>query len=113
MKAATSKGLLTWLIFANACFFKPPEIRGHPASQAKPSRQAQATEAQSEEAKLREAMKRAPDAPSYPARLGALRAGENKREEPTGYFEKAPTLNPEDFVTRLNLVARNWRLRSV
>ncbi|PYV32045.1 MAG: hypothetical protein DMG22_14730 [Acidobacteria bacterium] len=110
MKAATSKGLLTWLIFANACFFKPPEIRGHPASQAMPSRQAQATEEQSEEAKLREAMKRAPDDPSYPARLGALLAGENKLEEATVYFEKALTLNPKDFVTRRNLAASYWQL---
>ena len=60
--------------------------------------------------KREEAMERSPNDPSYPARLGALLASQNKLEEAARYFEKALRLNPKDFITRRNLAACYWQL---
>ncbi len=65
---------------------------------------------QAEKGKLREAMKRAPNDPSYPARLGSLLATENKLEEAALNFEIALKLNPGDLVSRRNLAACYWQL---
>ena len=63
-----------------------------------------------EEVQLREAMSRAPNDPSFPARLGTLLAKQNRLEEAMQYFEKTLKLKPGDLVTRRNLAAGYWQL---
>ena len=110
MELTASNFLLACLMCASVWFLKPQNARVLSKSQAPASLQTQEIEGQAEEVKLREAMKRSPNDPSYPARLGALLASQNKLEEAVRYFEKALTLNPKDFITRRNLAACYWQL---
>lgn len=110
MKRPTSKILFTYLMCVGVSFLKPPYSGARSTSAATASQQAQETDLAAEEAKLRRAMKRAPNDPSYPSRLGSLLARQNKPEEAALYFEKALKLNPRDLVTRRNLAANYWQL---
>lgn len=110
MKITFSNVLLACLMFGGVSFLKPSDSQAQSTSPASASHQPKETNPQGEEAKLRATMKRAPNDPSYPARLGALLAGQNKLQEAAQYFEKALKLNPSDLVTRRNLAAVYWQL---
>ncbi len=110
MKITFSNVLLACLMFGGVSFLKPSDSQAQSTSPASAFHQPKETNPQGEEAKLRATMKRAPNDPSYPARLGALLAGQNKLQEAAQYFEKALKLNPSDLVTRRNLAAVYWQL---
>ena len=73
-------------------------------------RDSQQADTGTQEAQLREAIRREPNNFTALARLGAVLAIENKFEESAQCFEKALQLNPGDLESRRSLATDYWQL---
>jgi len=87
-----------------------PHSLARPLSSTTPFHLPQERQQPEEEAKLREAFKRAPNDPSYAARLGSLLSAQNRLQEAAFFFEKALNLNPGNIDIRRDLAATYWQL---
>jgi len=110
MHFPSSNRLVACLVLTGHCLLTLPDSLGRPLLPTTPFHPAQEREHPEEEARLREAFKRAPNDPSYAARLGSLLSAQNKLPEAALFFEKALKLDPGNIDIRRDLAAAYWQL---
>lgn len=110
MHFASSNCFVACLVLTGHSLLALPDSLGRPLSPTPALHRAQEREQPEEEARLREAFKRAPNDPSYPARLGSLLLAQNRLREAALFFEKALKLDQRNIDIRRDLAATYWQL---